>query len=212
MGDFGNARDWFARRVDMGGWGEEVFCAFCQLAVSMSRLGAPWPDVEDVYLRAWVFRPTRAAPLFAIAYHYRCDRRYALGYFFATRAAELPLPEQDISFVNAAIYAWCAGDEQAVCASWIGKREEAFTLWRRLLARPDLPSEDRRRIAANRDVSAPAMIDAASSYPATLVRDLVPGGRDASVASTGSHRFGVRSADGSGCTWARAGASLLPRV
>ncbi len=176
MGDFVNAREWFVRRVAIGGWGEEVFCAMFQLAVSMSRLGAPWPDVEDIYLRAWAFRPTRAEPLYAIAYHYRCDQRYLLGYFFAVRAAEIPLPENDISFVNAAVYTWRAIDEQAVCASWIGKHDEAFTLWRRLLARPDLPSEDRRRIAANRDVSAPAMIDGASSYPEALVRGLVNNG------------------------------------
>jgi Glycosyl transferase family 2 len=184
MGDFVNAREWFARRVAQGGWGEEVFCAMFQLAVTMSQLGAPWPDVEDVYLRAWVFRPTRAEPLYAIAYHHRCDQRYLLGYFFAMCAAGIPLPAQDVSFVNAAVYAWRATDEQAVCASWIGKHDEAFTLWRRLLARPDLPSEDRRRIAANRDVSAPAMIDAASSYPEALVRGLVSGatrGRDSEV-------------------------------
>ena len=46
------------------------------------------------------------------------------------------------------IYAWRATDEQAVCASWIGKQAEAFTLCRRLLARPDIPDDERQRIAA----------------------------------------------------------------
>lgn len=175
LGDFANARTWYERRVAMGGWDEEVFCAMFRVAVTMSHLDAPWPDVQDAYLRAWEFRPTRAEPLYAIAHRYRRERRYRLGYLFAVRAAEIPLPEKDISFVGADVYAWRAADEWAVCASWVGKHVEAFTLCRRLLARPDLPVEDRVRIAANRDVSAPAMIEAASEYPETLVRELING-------------------------------------
>ena len=44
-----------------------------------------------------------------------------------------------------------------------------------LLARPDIPDNDRQRIAANRDVCAPTMIEAASSYPDALVQRLVAG-------------------------------------
>ena len=64
LGDFVNARKWFARRAEMGGWDEEVYYAMYEVAVLMSLLGAPWPDVQDAYLRAWEFRPTRAEPLF----------------------------------------------------------------------------------------------------------------------------------------------------
>ena len=131
----------------------------------MAQLGAPWPEVQDAYLRAWEFRPTRAEPLYAIAVRYREDQRYQLGYQFAKRAAEIPFPEQDKIFVRADIYAWRATDEQAVCASWIGKQAEAFTLCRRLLARPDVPDEERQRITGNRDVCVPTMIDAAVIVP-----------------------------------------------
>ena len=54
-------------------------------------------------------------------------------------------------------------------------------LSRGLLARPDIPDDDRCRIAANRDFSVPAMIEAASSYPDVLVDSLVAGPRDAEV-------------------------------
>ena len=76
--------------------------------------------------------------------------------------------------VRADIYDWRATDEQAVCASWIGKHAEAFTLCRRLLARPDIPDDDRQRIAGNRDVCAPTMIEAASAYPGVLVSGWPP--------------------------------------
>jgi hypothetical protein len=147
----------------------------------MAQLGAPWPDVQDAYLRAWEFRPTRAEPLYAIARRYREEQRYRLGYRFAQLAAQIPYPEEDMMGIRADIYAWRATDEQAVCASWIDKHAEAFTLCRRLLARPDLPDEDRQRIASNRDVCAPTMIDAAASYPDALVQRLVAGAREAEV-------------------------------
>ncbi len=86
----------------------------------------------------WEFRPTRAEPLYAIAFHYRIMKRYPCGYQYAQRAAEIPIPEDDI-MVRADVYPWRAMDEQATCASWIGKHAEAFRPCRRLLARPDIP-------------------------------------------------------------------------
>jgi tetratricopeptide (TPR) repeat protein len=181
LGDFVNARKWYARRVEMGGWDEEVYVAMYRIAESMSQLGAPWPDVQDAYLKAWQFRPTRAEPLYALAHRYRLDQSYQLGYLFAERAAGIPFPEQERLFTRADVYAWRAADEQAVCAFCIGKHNEAFTLWRRLLARPGLPDDERQRIAGNRDVCATSMIDAALSYPDELVQRLVAGAREAEV-------------------------------
>ena len=181
LGDFVNARRWAARRAEMGGWDEEIYYSICLVGESMAKLDEPWPHVQDVFLRAWAFRPTRAEPLAAIASRYRAEQRYRLGYLFARRAAAIPLPEQDTLFVNPDVYAWRAVDEQAVCALGIGEHEEAFTLCRRLLAQPNIPDEDRTRIAANRDVAAPAMIDAASGYPEMLAGGLVGGARDGEV-------------------------------
>ncbi|MFZ1160831.1 MAG: glycosyl transferase, partial [Mycobacterium sp.] len=157
----------------MGGSGEEVYHAMFQIAVSMSNLGEPWPDVEDAYLKAWQFRPARAEPLYAVAYRHRVEQRYQFAYLFAERAAKIPLPDEDTLFVSAEVYAWRATDEQAVCASRVGRHGEAFTLCRHLLDRPDIPDPDRQRIAANRDYSVPAMIEAAAPYPEALVQSLL---------------------------------------
>jgi tetratricopeptide (TPR) repeat protein len=181
LGDYTNARSWAARRAEMGGWDEEVYYAMWQVAKCMALLGEPWPQVQDAYLRAWEYRPTRAEPLHAIAASYRLERRYRLGYLFAERAAAITVPDEDILFVATDVYHWRALDEQAICASWIGKHTEAFTLCRRLLARADLPDSDRQRIARNRDVSVPAIMQAATAYPDTLVHSLVDRAHGADV-------------------------------
>jgi hypothetical protein len=121
--------------------------------------------------------------LHAIAFRCRIEQRYWLGYLFAQHAAETPFPDEDLFVLGyfAEIYAWRATDEQATCAFWIGKHAEAFTLCRRLLARPDIPEDDRQRIATNRDFSVPAMIEAAAPYPEALVQSLAAGPGEAEV-------------------------------
>jgi hypothetical protein len=177
-GDYANARIWYTRQLELGGFGaEETYFAMWRIAESMAQQGEPWPAVQDAYLKAWAFRPTRAEPLHAIARRYRSEGRYALGYLFAERAAQIPLPEHDAMLSDAAVYAWSAIDEQAVCASWIGKQAEAFTLCRRILSLPDVPEGDRRRVAGNRDFLVPMMLEAAVAYPEALVGSMI-GGRE----------------------------------
>ncbi|WP_207570027.1 hypothetical protein, partial [Mycolicibacter kumamotonensis] len=184
--DFIAARRWYAQRIELGGDDEEVYWAMYRLAATMQKLGEPWPDVEDAYLRSSISRPTRAEALHAIAVRYRFQQHFSFAYLFAQRAAAIPFPDDDL-FIPADIaqvYAWRAVDEQAVCASWIGRHGEAFTLGRRLLARPDLPDSDRQRIAANRDFSVPAMLEAASPYPQALVKSLTANPRQGEVTVT----------------------------
>lgn len=168
-GDWANSKKWDQRRADMGGWEEEVYYSMYRVAEAMAKLGEPWPEVQDAYLRAWNYRPNRAEALYALARHCRIAQQYPLGHLFASRAAELP-PTEDVLFVNAEVQAWRARDEQAVCASWIGKPGEAFAISRDLVARDDLLEDDRQRIEANRDLMVPPLLEAALTYPADIPR------------------------------------------
>jgi glycosyltransferase involved in cell wall biosynthesis len=168
-GDFENSRKWDQHRADMGGWEEEVYYSMFRVAEAMAKLGEPWPEVQDAYLRAWNFRPSRAEALHALARHCRIAGKYSLGHLFAQRVAQLP-PTSDVLFVNAEVQAWRALDEQAVCASWTGRQDEAFAISRQLVARDDLPEEDRQRIEANRDLMVPSMLEVTLAYPADIPR------------------------------------------
>jgi tetratricopeptide (TPR) repeat protein len=180
-GDFANARKWFSRLIEISDSDEATFWAMERIAQSMEMLGEPWTEVQDAYLRAWEFRPTRAEPLYDLARHYLAEKRCRLGYLFARRAAEIPLPEGDLTVPHPDLYAWRATFQQAVCASGIDKHAEAFTLSRRLLARPDIPEDVRQSIAAMRDLSVPTMLEEALSYPDMLARNLIPGPPDSEV-------------------------------
>jgi tetratricopeptide (TPR) repeat protein len=180
-GDFVNARKWFARKIEIGGSDEEIYVAMLRIAQSLEQLSTPLLTVQDAYMLAWEFRPTRAEPFYCIARNYFNETRYRLGYLFAERAVGIPLPEDDMILPYPDVYTWRAADLQARCGFCIGEHHEAFTLWRRLLARPDIPDGDRQRISEHRDLAVPIMLEAALSYPDMLARNLIAGPRDADV-------------------------------
>jgi glycosyltransferase involved in cell wall biosynthesis len=53
----------YKRRIEMGGWRDEVWYALYQVAQIRERMEHPWPEVLDSYLAAWQYQPDRAGPL-----------------------------------------------------------------------------------------------------------------------------------------------------
>ncbi|WP_241178589.1 glycosyltransferase [Mycobacterium sp. P7213] len=90
--DYAAAVPWYERRTQMGGYDEEVYFSLYRKAGAMEVLGEPWPEVQAAYLRAWEFRPTRAEPLYCLAFAYRSAGRYQLGHLFARQAEQIRCP------------------------------------------------------------------------------------------------------------------------
>lgn len=162
LADWSNARRWYARRAEMGGWEEEVFYSLWRVATATEMLGESDSEVQEAYLKAWEYRPSRAEPLHDLACFHERNGRHTRGYLFAERAAAIPMPDDSL-FVNPEVYLFRSLDEQAVCASWTGRNVEALDLFRRILTLADIPEVDRRRIAANRDMIAEKLRESASS-------------------------------------------------
>lgn len=171
-GDDAGALEAYTRRAELGGWDEERCLALVRRADLLLRLDRPWAEALESLLEAYEARPTRAEPLLRIARHYREQGKFQLGYAFARRAAAMPYPTGDNLFVDAGAYAWAARDEQAVCASYVGRPEEAVDLGTALLASSALPESQRERVATNRDRCVAAIREARAGYPAERAREL----------------------------------------
>ena len=105
----------YRRRVERGGWDEEVFYAAFQHGVLV---GHRDPDAAiPLLLDAHERRPQRAEPLHELARLCRLRARHRAAYIFARRAAELERPG-DVLFVHRDVYEWGARFEQAVAAYW----------------------------------------------------------------------------------------------
>jgi glycosyltransferase involved in cell wall biosynthesis len=113
----------FRRRIELGGWAEEVFLAKLGLAEVAESRGDAWSDVLALYLDAFAFAPHRAEPLHRIALHHNLRGEHALCLVFARRALDLPYPSRDVHFVDADVYTWKLHDLVGTSAYWLGEYE-----------------------------------------------------------------------------------------
>lgn len=133
LGRFGEAETAYLRRIALGGWAEEVYHCWMQLAACAIALGRPWGAALERYLAAYQVAPHRAEPLHAIALHYNAQKEHALCLLFAKRGLELPLPTQDRLFVDEEVYTWKLADLVGSSAYWVGELSVGEAAARRAL-------------------------------------------------------------------------------
>lgn len=141
----------YRKRIAMGPCAnsEELFHSWYQVAAIREMLGFHWQDIAAAYLEAANDRPWRAEPWWALAVLYHQAGMLGVAELYARRAAALPYPNQDGLFVQKTVYEWRAADELACILSKVGRLEEARRVLERLSQRPQLPAEERERVAAN---------------------------------------------------------------
>ncbi|MGQ0467613.1 MAG: glycosyltransferase [Sporichthyaceae bacterium] len=138
----------YRRRVELGGWDEEVWYSLLQIAVLSEKLGLDEPEIVQAYLAAFQARPTRSEPLVALAKYYRDGRRFVLAHLVAAQACRIAKPD-DLLFIDESAYSWRALDEFAVAAYWTGNYQDCARACRALLAGTALPATQRKRVEDN---------------------------------------------------------------
>lgn len=125
--DLGRAEpaiEWYRRRVELGGWDEEVF--YANLQEGMLRAQTDLGDPTAVLLEAWDRRPSRAEPLYELARLYRERGNAVAAHLFASRGLEIGYPS-DVLFVHRWVYEWGLRVEKAVAAAALGNTAEALS-------------------------------------------------------------------------------------
>ena len=171
-GNHAQASECYRRRAEMSEGDEESFISLLRRGECLTALGEPWEKVIAAYLKAWSARPARAEPLYEIAHHYRLAGEFELGYLFAERASEIPIPDGDRLQVAADVYGWRAADERALCAYYTGRVEESFDLWRSLLERGGLPESERARVETNSGFCVPQLLELRAEHPSETIATL----------------------------------------
>jgi predicted GH43/DUF377 family glycosyl hydrolase/glycosyltransferase involved in cell wall biosynthesis len=138
MGHRELAVEYYRRRVEMGGWDEEVFYANLQEGVLRAALAHP--QAKSVLLEAWERRPTRAEPLYELARVSRQQGAFQAAHLFADRGLEFPYPS-DLLFIHRWVYDWGLLLERAIAAAELGRPDAAREDLAALLRRPRLPPE-----------------------------------------------------------------------
>ena len=134
----------------MGGWPEEVYYSIYRVAISKALQNKPWPEVQQTFLDAYNYRPTRAEPLFHIAQIYRQKFNMpVLAYMFAKAAMDIPFPKQDILFVPDIVYNFGVLDEVSSTAFYAGHPMVGYIATEKLLKSGMVPAEELPRVQKN---------------------------------------------------------------
>lgn len=138
----------YEKRVAMQKWPEEVFYSLWQIARLKEFLGKDPKEIEESYYKAYLYRPTRAEPLYDLARYYRSTDRNDKAYQITSVGKTIP-PTTDILFVDAFVYDYGMQLEHSVAAYWIGNYEESQKISQDLLSKTSLPDDIRTLVSNN---------------------------------------------------------------
>jgi len=141
----------YLKRTEMGGWPEEVFFSWVRVGVCREIMGRPIEQVADALMRAYETKPDRAEPLYHLSCIYRKHNRPRNAFIVASLALTIPVPQNDILFVDHAIYKWGILDEVATTSFYVGKFHMGYAASEKLLNDKFLPPEHRERVQNNKN-------------------------------------------------------------
>ncbi|KFN01604.1 glycosyltransferase [Bacillus clarus] len=134
---------WYKKRVEAGGWAEEVFYSLLRIGTCYEHLAnravfeqkqandeadkEKFIQQEEQYIalattyfqNAWDYRPTRAEPLYQLARLYRARSKNNIGLMYALQGKEIPFPKEDLLFVDYHVYDYLFDYEISICAYYI---------------------------------------------------------------------------------------------
>lgn len=145
----------YKKRIEMGGWYEEIYVSYYSIAVCLRHLDAPESEIEAAFLTAYEKYPHRAEPLYSLAQYFREKKQYEKAFKYGRKALSIPYPSKDILFVQKYVYDYALKDEVAVAAYYVGEHELAVQLNSEIY--PKVPDYMKDRIRSNAEFSINAL-------------------------------------------------------
>ena len=144
------AMKWYKKRIDMGGWSEEVYFAKYSYALCKQNTGKYDFETELLYdfLKAWNYRKTRLEALYVIVRTYRLNKKYKEAYAYGMLGFGLSKPE-DVLFVHKSIHDYSFMDELSIAAYWCGHYDVAKKLGEQILRDKLYPNVEYPRLKKN---------------------------------------------------------------
>lgn len=118
------ALDAYKKRVELGGWDQEVFISLLQIAKIHSLLDKPSEEVTNSFYKAYMYRPARAESLYWLANYFRSKEDYFSAYLVAKQGLTIPLSD-DLLFVDHWVYEYGLLLEYSISTYWIGRYSDA---------------------------------------------------------------------------------------
>ncbi|PJD96764.1 MAG: glycosyl transferase family 2 [Parachlamydia sp.] len=147
-GEYEKAIASYHKRIAMGGWDQEIYWSKLQIALLQELLNKDPETIVEGYRQAYLYRPSRAEPLYRLANYYRRNEQYQAGYEIANQGLHIK-DSSDTLFVEHWIYDYGLLLEFSICAYWVEKYQESLLASNLLLTDSTLPNHVLTCVKAN---------------------------------------------------------------
>ena len=113
MGNWTKAIEWYQRRIDAGGWYEEVWYSHYMIAKTYEVLKDP-VQFEAWVQKAYAFYPGRAEAIYCLAKYFRVKGEHYRAMHYISMGKKIPLPV-DALFIEKNVYGGLFDYEETIC-------------------------------------------------------------------------------------------------
>ncbi len=118
LGRFDEAIRMFKRRIELGGWAEEVWYAHYQIAKCYGHKN------DELQMERWMnkahqYRPQRAEPLYHLTKHFRETSQHYKAYHYYQKGRFIPYPKDDVLFIEDQVYKGLFEYENTILACYV---------------------------------------------------------------------------------------------
>jgi glycosyltransferase involved in cell wall biosynthesis len=113
MGNWTKAIEWYQRRIDAGGWYEEVWYSHYMISKTYEILKDP-VQFEAWVQKAYAFYPGRAEALYCLAKYFRVKGEHYRAMHYISMGRKIPLPA-DALFIEKDVYRGLFDYEETIC-------------------------------------------------------------------------------------------------
>jgi len=151
-GRYQQAIRYYRKRVNFGGWQEEVYRSLYQIGNCYLLLKDNNKAITS-YLKAYNYRPTRAEAIFKLTLLYRNLGQRQLAYEFSRIGIGIKYPKLDVLFVEQNIYSYLMLFEYSIALYYVGKYAESIRVCNRIDSMTGIPKSIKEQNIKNREFS-----------------------------------------------------------
>ena len=152
IGNWTKAIKYYKKRIEMGGWDEEIYQSLLHIGMCKMRRGDSFDEFKDDYLKAYNYRPVRLEALYFLVSYCNAHKMPRLGYTYGIKAVDTPYPKNDILFIDKNIHDWKFLDELVRCAYSCGEFLEALKIYKKLEDRKTVPDSAKPAFDRNKEI------------------------------------------------------------
>lgn len=130
--NYEKAAEWYSKRIEDGGWREEVTCSYEYLGQAYLDMGQR-DKALVTWLKGYDFNPSRMECLYNAAKLLRWDNNCRLAYQLGYLAEKIDYPENDILFIKKRVYEFWIYYELSISSYYVGDFQTGYNCCKKVL-------------------------------------------------------------------------------